>query len=90
MDLNQFKEELEENERKIKALRFQFETMKKQNRNVPGIDFEKEERVVLDAENWLKGGWEAYRLMRDHPNDPSTVDALLDISSGSDPTGDLN
>ena len=80
MDLKQFKKELEENERKIKNLRSQFETMKKQNRNVPGVDFDKEEKVIIDAENWLKDGWEAYRLMRDHPNDPSTVDALLAIS----------
>ena len=79
MDLNQFKEELEENERKIKELRIQFETLKKQNGNVPGINFEKEEKVIVDAENQLKDGWDAYRLMRDHPDDPSVTDSLLKI-----------
>ena len=79
MDLNQFKEELEENERKIKELRIQFETLKKQNRNVPGINFEKEEKVIVAAENQLKDGWDAYRLMRDHPDDSSVSDALFNI-----------
>ena len=80
MDLKQFRKELEENERKIKNLRSQFETMKRQNGNVPGIDFDKEEKVIIDAENWLKDGWKAYHLMIDHPDDPSTADALLAIS----------
>ena len=79
MDLQQFKEELETNERKIKALRSQFEALKKQNKNIPGIDFEKEEKVIIDAESWLKDGWDAYRLMRDHPDDPSVTDSLLKI-----------
>lgn len=83
MDLKQFKAELEENERKIKALRAQFENLKNQNKHVPGIDFGKEEKVILDAERWLEDGWKAYRLMKDHPDDPSTMDALLTISDGS-------
>ena len=84
MNLERFEEELVENDRKIKALRAQFETLKKHNSN-SGIDFAEEEKVILDAEKWLKNGWEALRVMKDHPNDPSVADVLLSISGGAEP-----